>query len=252
MQGSVKVIQIIEDPKKGQALSFDNGTIVPLKIRKHKRTKKITVRCHIDIGVVTVSHAPYVAMQAVYDFLLHHRLWLEKKFLTHPRTYLMPGMHLPLFGQELELRSSGVSRGLVEWGDGFLLIPGERTFFHRRLFDALKERLLETISFLAKDFARQLDVDISYIRIKEVRSFFGCCSPDKGLTFSWRLIFAPLSVLDYVVAHEVAHLKHLNHSPSFWSVVGLLRPDYKTQKQWLKDYGQQLFAYKLEFPEEVD
>jgi predicted metal-dependent hydrolase len=83
------------------------------------------------------------------------------------------------------------------------------------------------------------------IRVREVGSCWGSCSHAGDLTFSWRLIFAPPEILEYLISHEVAHLKEMNHSPRFWKVVGKLCPHWKESRAWLRDQGHMLYAYQF-------
>ena len=91
--------------------------------------------------------------------------------------------------------------------------------------------------------AATLDVAYGRITIKDTRSRWGSCSSKGNLNFSWRLLLAPYAVMDYVVAHEVAHLRELNHSPRFWTAVATLCPDYRTHRTWLGAHGAELAVW---------
>ena len=91
-----------------------------------------------------------------------------------------------------------------------------------------------------REYAATLGVAYSRLTIRDGRSRWGSCSSLGGLNFSWRLILAPPEVLDYVVIHELAHLRELNHSPRFWAIVAAHCPDYRTQQRWLKEHGAAL------------
>jgi hypothetical protein len=91
-------------------------------------------------------------------------------------------------------------------------------------------------------FARRLDVTVARMTLKDVRSRWGSCSSDGALCFSWRVIFAPPFVLDYLAAHEVAHLREMNHSRRFWRAVAQALPDYERGKAWLNRHGAALHA----------
>lgn len=89
-------------------------------------------------------------------------------------------------------------------------------------------------------FAEKMSVSYNRISIKEMKSRWGSCSSDGNLSFQWRLILAPKTVLDYVVVHELAHRKHMDHSPAFWHEVEKVLPDYKVRRKWLKDHEKVL------------
>lgn len=237
--------------EEGTSLMLPDGKKVALKYRQFRHARRITLRCLPDKALVTVSFAPAVKMQEVTNFILKQSSWIVSRMsMVRPKYYLEPGCRVMLFGNPMELVSLGKSRGIAYWEDHRLTVPGEIYYFHRRLYQAVSDRLLEKLSPLAFKLAGSIGQEIYQIRVKEVRSFFGSCSKDRVLTFSWRLVFAPTPVLEYVVAHEVAHLRHMDHSKAFWKLVSQLQPDYVRHRRWLKDHGNDLFQYQLAFSEE--
>ena len=95
-------------------------------------------------------------------------------------------------------------------------------------------------------YARSLGQSYTRLSIRDTRSRWGSCSAQGTLMYSWRLIMAPAPVLDYVAAHEVAHLVEMNHQPAFWQVVAGLCPDYQTHRQWLRDHGDTLHQVRFD------
>jgi predicted metal-dependent hydrolase len=102
----------------------------------------------------------------------------------------------------------------------------------------------EIVSALADEEAEQLGVAYRRIRIGGQRTLWGSCSPSGTLSFNWRLVLAPPAVLDYVVVHEVCHLRVLNHSRAFWRLVEVRRPHWREQRAWLREHGPELLAFK--------
>jgi hypothetical protein len=102
----------------------------------------------------------------------------------------------------------------------------------------------ELVSALAEDEAERLGVAYRRIRIGGQRTLWGSCSPKGTLSFNWRLVLAPAEVLDYVVVHEVCHLRVPNHSPRFWELVEQRRPHWRVQRDWLRDHGPELLAFQ--------
>lgn len=90
-------------------------------------------------------------------------------------------------------------------------------------------------------YARLMNVTYGRIAIREQKTRWGSCSSDGNLNFNWRLIFAPEEVLDYIVIHELAHRREMNHSPAFYKIVAEIMPDYKKQQKWLRENGQKLW-----------
>jgi predicted metal-dependent hydrolase len=101
----------------------------------------------------------------------------------------------------------------------------------------------ELVSALADDEAAALAVSYARIRIGAQRTLWGSCSPSGTLSFNWRLVLAPFEVLDYVVVHELCHLRVPNHSPRFWRLVELRRPQWRQQRDWLSEHGAELLAF---------
>ncbi len=104
----------------------------------------------------------------------------------------------------------------------------------------------ELVSMLAEEQSERIGVEYRRIRIGGQRTLWGSCSSRGTLSFNWRLVLAPLEVLDYVVVHELCHLRVPNHSRRFWALVERHRPHWREQRNWLRDYGPELLAFRLQ------
>jgi predicted metal-dependent hydrolase len=102
----------------------------------------------------------------------------------------------------------------------------------------------ELVTTIAEAEARALEVSYARISIRGQRTRWGSCSPRGTLSFNWRLALAPPSVLDYVVVHELCHLREANHSPRFWALVAERRPDWRAERDWLRRHGEELLAFQ--------
>jgi predicted metal-dependent hydrolase len=102
----------------------------------------------------------------------------------------------------------------------------------------------EVVSALAEEEAERLGVAYRRIRIGSQRTLWGSCSSAGTLSFNWRLVLAPVDVLDYVVVHELCHLRFLDHSQRFWRLVERRRPHWREQRDWLREHGPELLAFK--------
>jgi predicted metal-dependent hydrolase len=102
----------------------------------------------------------------------------------------------------------------------------------------------ELVSALAEEEAERLRVAYRRIRIGDQRTLWGSCSPSGTLSFNWRLVLAPLDVLDYVVVHELCHLRVPNHSKKFWRLVAQARPRWRESRDWLRECGPELLAFR--------
>jgi len=102
----------------------------------------------------------------------------------------------------------------------------------------------ELVQMLVDEEVQELGVNVGRITIRDQRTRWGSCSPNGNLSFNWRLVLAPFEVLDYVVVHEVCHLREANHSRRFWRLVETRRPEWREQKAWLDEHGPELLAFR--------
>ena len=130
-----------------------------------------------------------------------------------------------------------------EGGDAMLWVRGEPAFTPRRVQDFLICEARRDITAAVARHAARIDVKVRKITLRDTSSRWGSCSASGGLNFCWRLILAPPFVLDYLAAHEVAHLMHMNHSGAFWAVVGRSSPDVDAAEAWLKTNGPGLLRF---------
>lgn len=147
---------------------------------------------------------------------------------------------MPYMGEdyllEVKIYQSYKKPGVMQNDRRFLVLTAQKD--QEVIENALKawymERAKEIISERVSFYQNQIGEKVSSIRIKDVRSRWGSCSSKRNLNFNWRLVMAPLPVLDYVVVHELCHLKEMNHSKEFWKLVREVLPDYQQQREWLK------------------
>jgi predicted metal-dependent hydrolase len=149
-----------------------------------------------------------------------------------------------LFGEPHRVRHRGDRRGTV-WREGAEIhIAGRPEHLARRLRDWLTAELCGRLVPLVHAKAARVERPVKRITVRDSRSRWGSCGPDATMSFSWRLVFAPPEVLDYLVAHEVAHLVHLNHGPHFWALARrLCESPIEAPQAWLKKNGETLLQY---------
>ncbi|WP_417578899.1 M48 family metallopeptidase [Pelagibacterium sp.] len=180
-------------------------------------------------------------------FLERNTGWLEARLKKLASPYaIAPGATVPLRGIPHVLVSTDRLRGLVTVTQGAdhaeLHVPGGPDHMRRRLVDWFKKQAREDLDVACAHHARNLGVDFSGITLRDQSTRWGSCSSTGSLNFNWRLILAPPEVLDYVAAHEVAHILEMNHKPVFWRTVARTFPDYERPKAWLKSNGAALMA----------
>lgn len=212
-------------------------------IRKNARSRNMVIRYQPLQHHISLTLPRYVSIAQGLRFVEERRLWLEAQLcgVKKPVSF-SDGQNIPVLGKTYVIRHCG-GRGVVRVEGEEILVPGEAAFLARRLRDWVKAQAHEAIVALAEEKAREIGKGFRKINLRDTSSRWGSCSHDGHLSFSWRLVFAPFEVLAYVVCHEVAHLKHMDHSRDFWEEVAGLDPQYKEGRLWLKRHGSKLYAY---------
>jgi predicted metal-dependent hydrolase len=217
---------------------------LPLVIRRHRRAKRICLRYNPTDHAINLTLPRHTRISDGIDFISQKSAWLLSTLDEIPcKKQLKPGVFIVLMGDRYRLRHDATQRGAYSLADGLLTISGPREHFSRRVEDALKKIARDRISLLSLRMAARIGKRVQRISVRDTRSRWGSCSSTGNLSFSWRLIFAPRAVLEYVVAHEVAHLKHMNHSERFWNTVENICPNYHVAKEWLRIHGKELYRF---------
>jgi len=220
---------------------------IAVKLSARARSYRLTVPHHGDPVLTVPKHGRWNEAQG---FLERHRGWLAARVKrAAPRTAFADGELLPLRGVAHRIHATGRLRGRVEVaeidGELCLLVPGEAAHIPRRLTEWLKAEAQHDLAERSTAHAKTLGVVVKSVTMRSQATRWGSCSSSGSLNYNWRLILAPPHVLDYVAAHEVAHLVHMNHSPSFWKTVERALPDMARGKAWLKAHGKVLMGYGL-------
>lgn len=221
-----------------------DGRPVPVKLVRNARARRLSLR--IDPGdrsVVLVLPARAALSQGL-AFAESKADWLRARLAAIPAGIpFVDGASLPLAGVPHRLRHDPAGRRGVWIEADEIHVSGAPEFLARRVTDWLKRRAREEIARRVDPMTATLGRPCRSIRLKDTRSRWGSCTSGGDLSFSWRLLLAPPMVLDYVVAHEVAHLAEMNHSPAFWRVVATLCRDAAAGRRWLKANGALLHRY---------
>lgn len=226
-----------------ESLEID-GRSVPLAARRNQRARRMNLRLDAGNGGLELTLPPGVSEDAALDFLERHQGWIAARLKRLPAPVAFQhGAELPILGERHRIQHAPWARRGVWREQGLLYVSGAAEHLARRVADYLKAEARRVCRARAEEKALAIGARLSRVSVRETRSRWGSCSSDGALSFSWRLILAPELVLDYVVAHEVAHLRHLNHSPAFWRLVAELAPDFEAQRRWLKRQGSGLWRY---------
>lgn len=244
LRGKLKAKRVEKRAARRELLAVE-GADVAVNVRLDPRARRIVMRVHPSTGEVTVTAPSRGGAGPALAFVRGETQWIARQLKCIPTPVaLVPGAVVPFLGVGHPIRYS-VSRGPAPvWtADGAILVSGRVEHAPRRLTDFFKHEAKALFAARAVEYAARLDARPCRISVRDTRSRWGSCSQDGSLSFSWRLIFAPEFVRDYVVAHEVAHLKEMNHSARFWAHVKILSPDMTRARQWLRDHGRGLLRY---------
>jgi predicted metal-dependent hydrolase len=220
-----------------------------IKIDKLIRSKRRTIALIIERdGSFTVRapmRAPHAAIETFIqqkaDWITHTREKMKSKpgESAFGKQYT-DGEKFLFLGSSFDLKLVGLQKPLLQFDDGFTLSQSAQTKGEQVFVRWYKMRALEIISERVEQYAGQYKFTPKQIKISSAKTRWGSCSPNGTLNFAWRLVMAPLDVIDYVAVHELSHLRVKNHSSKFWKVVESICPEYKKQRKWLRENGEKL------------
>jgi predicted metal-dependent hydrolase len=224
-----------------------DGQRVPLRLVVHPRARRVSVRvCPVKRMAIATAPSPRLLKQAA-KFAAERAGWIAKELARLPQNVtLTHGAFMPLRGVTYELvfeRGRGGARFEPGPQAPRLVVPApDMDLFEGRLLRFLKNEARNDLTARVEAHVAELGVKYASLAVKELRSRWGSCSTAGALAFSWRLILAPPFVLDYLAAHEVAHLVEMNHSRRFWAQVRKCMPDYERGRRWLREHGISLHS----------
>lgn len=224
-----------------------DGVSVPVAVRLSKRATSFRLSIPATGPLLTL---PEKSRWADAEAFLHrHRHWLAARLPRAAQARrLVAGAEVPLRGVSHLIVPSGKLRGRVVVAadeDGPILqVPGATEHQPRRLYDWLKSEALADLTRQSAFHAERLGVSVTQVKLRSQSSRWGSCSSSGSINYNWRLILAPPHVLDYVAAHEVAHLVEMNHSAAFWATVTRTLPNMERGRSWLKAHGRDLMSWQ--------
>jgi predicted metal-dependent hydrolase len=220
---------------------------VPLVARVNRRAKRLILKVDPAAGEIHVTAPSKRALPEAIAFARERSGWiagqLDETLLARP---FAPDETAPLRGVDYHIAHDPTTRTPVRLENhprAQLIVGGERAHLNRRLVDWMKREARKDFETAVERYCDELGKKRRAIRIGDTRTRWGSCSSDGSLSFSWRLVMAPPEILEYVAAHECAHLVHMNHSPAFWRQVIALGVDPRAAENWFETNGATLFAY---------
>ena len=239
-------------PSEPQAIEvvFDRS-IYLVRVRRHRQARRYTLRIAAPTREVIVTVPPRGTLKEARAFAQKHGGWIAARLGRLPvAVRFAHDATVPLRGVTHRITHRPRRRGTV-WtetganGEPLLCVAGDAPHIDRRVGDYLRRQARHDLEAASARFAAALGVGVRRVSVRDQASRWGSCSTSGVLSFSWRLILAPPFVLDYLAAHEAAHLVEMNHSPRFWRLVARLCPDHGHAKAWLDVHGSDLHRYGL-------
>ena len=227
------------------------GEIFKVQVKHVASARRFTLRVRAATRDVVLTLPPRGSLPRAKAFAERHAEWIGLRLSRlPPPTPFGPGALVPLRGITHEILHQPGTRGTV-WVEADetgaapprLCVSGAAPFVARRVRDFLVREARRDLLAATARHAASLGVGARGLTLRDTTTRWGSCSSTGQLNFSWRLIMAPPGVLDYLAAHEVAHLRHMDHSPAFWAVTRRLAPEMDRAEAWLKTHGVELMRF---------
>ena len=227
------------------ALDFDPGIGVPVSIRVSPRARRIGLRIDAAEHKVELVLPRGVPASTGLRFLAAKRGWVAARLEALPqRVPFVEGAILPVLGVPHHVRREfDPAAPPFRITDGEIRVRSDPLHLAGRVRGHLRAMAQAELAPRAYRLAARIGREVARVSVRDTRSRWGSCSGEGNLSFSWRLIFAPEPVLEYVVAHEVSHLAEMNHGPRFWRLVESLTPNIAAPRAWLKRHRNRLLSY---------
>ena len=222
-------------------ITIDN---IEIDVVRQKGRRRLSLSVNQKKGRAQVAIPWFCPIFVAKKFVSEHIVWLKKNLEVMPlKKRFGAGLIICILGKELTVFQTEEKKGVFIDGDK-LYVSGKPEFCHRRVKDFIKKEFYNYAYEKASEYANQTGKDFTHITIRDTSSRWGSCSSSGTLSFCWRLALAPTFVIDYVIAHEVAHLSQMNHSVFFWSKVKQINNDTYIAKKWLKQNSLYLHSFE--------
>ena len=230
------------------------GEVYRVKLRSTRTVRRLTLRVSHSSGDVVLTTPNRLALNSAIEFAQRHAAWIGARLRRLPEPVpFIPGEIIPIRGLEHRIVHASDRRGTV-WIEALetteigspvaaLFVAGDSPHLSRRIVDYLKRNAKQDLEAAVERYCALLKIPARSVTVRDTSSRWGSCSASGTLNFSWRLILAPTFVLDYLAAHEVAHLVHMNHSTTFWTLTRKLCADTDRAEAWLNSHGPSLYKY---------
>lgn len=232
-----------------QVMEIEQGPHrVPVILRESSRARRIGLRLGQKAEAFVLTRPSHASEAEALRFAREHTGWMQARLARLPRRIpFAPGEVIPLRGHPHRLEKEDRLRGLVwptqDENGAALIVPGLPDHFSRKVADYLKAEAKKDLNKAVSHYCAAIAVEARRVSLRDPATRWGSCSTSGTLSFSWRLIMAPDHVLDYLAAHEVTHIRHMNHGHGFWRLLRDICPHTDQAEHWLKRHGRSLHAY---------
>lgn len=229
----------------GKTFDIKQALDMEIKIIKSPAAKRLTLRIDAKERIPVLTIPSRCAAQKAVNFVNEHREWIEDNLAKIPvARRFEDGETISILGQNCTICHTPQSRrGTYIEGDK-LYVSGDIEFLHRRICDYIKKTARKEFLKLSRQMAKKIGCQVKNVAIKDTKSRWGSCSTLDNINYNWRIALAPEFVILYLIAHEVSHLRHQDHSKEFWQCVKNLFPDCGKGRLWLKQHGKDLYLYE--------
>ncbi|MBR1914957.1 MAG: M48 family metallopeptidase [Alphaproteobacteria bacterium] len=228
----------------GKTFELEKAFDFPLKVNTSVKLKRLNLRIDHKKRIVVLSMPFWCGKKKAFEFINAHLDWIEEKLAALPEVKeFEDGEQISLFGQMVTIRHDP-DFGAPKLKGDVLFVGGDMVFLHRRVKDFIKREAKKEFLKRSKALADQIGCTLTGVTIKDTKSRWGSCSSLNHINYNWRIALAPYEVIDYLMAHEVAHLKHQDHSEAFWQALGALDKNFESGKSWLSKHGGELYLYR--------
>ncbi len=220
-----------------------------VKLVRSPTARRVALRADPARAVICLVIPKRTSEKTAWRFAHENRDWIEERLgMMEKPVPFVDGAVIPVFGIDRTLRIKHTQAKTTEivLGDDTLDVYTSRPDPSANIKQFLWKMMEETARRIAHKKAAQINKSITHIQMRDTRARWGSCRADGKMMFCWRLIFAPMVVIDYVIGHECAHLVHMNHSPKFWKLCDELSKDMAYSRAWLDAKGDLLMMYGLE------
>lgn len=209
--------------------------------RRNPRARRVSLRIDPRAAAVIVTLPPRAARAAGLRLLTDNAGWVGSKLAALPPALrFAEGTAVPVGGEPYRIRHVPGGQGGAWIEGGEIHVAGDAAFLPRRVGDLLRAEARRRLSALVADVSVQTGLRPSRLAIRDTRSRWGSCTAGGTVMFNWRLVMAPAAIQYYVVVHELAHLRHMNHGEQFWALVAQGAPGMDAAIAWLKRHGAEL------------